>query len=48
MFERLKRLYAEGKINETGINNAVAKGWITQEQADEIINPQDEGIENRE
>ena len=42
MFERLKRLYAEGKINETGINNAVTKGWITQAQADEIINPQDE------
>ena len=39
MFERLKRLYSEGKINETSINNAVEKGWITQEQADEILNP---------
>lgn len=40
MFERLKRLYSEGKIDETGINNAVNKGWITQEQVDEILNPQ--------
>lgn len=40
MFERLKRLYNEGKIDETGINNAVNKGWITQEQAQEILNPQ--------
>ena len=36
MFERLKRLYKEGKLDKTGIENAVAKGWITQEQADEI------------
>ena len=42
MFERLKRLYADGKITQEGINNAVAKGWITQEQADEIINPKND------
>ena len=45
MFERLKRLYTDGKITQEGINNAVAKGWITQEQANEIINPQNE-VEN--
>ena len=39
MFERLKRLYEEGKITQDGINNAVTKGWITQEQAEEIISP---------
>ena len=39
MFERLKRLYAEGKIGEANIKNAVTLGWITQEQADEILNP---------
>ena len=36
MFETLKRLYSDGKLTNTGLENAVAKGWITQEQADEI------------
>ena len=39
MFERLKRLYSEGKIGESSITNAVDLGWISQEQADEILNP---------
>ena len=42
MFERLKRLYDNGQLDETGINNAVKKGWITQEQADEITNPKND------
>ena len=42
MFERLKRLYAEGKIDESAIRNAVAKGWLTEEQANEILNSPDE------
>ena len=37
MFERLKRLYRNGKINENGLEKAVTKGWITKEQMDEII-----------
>ena len=41
MFERLKRLYNEGKLDEQGITNAVTKGWITQEQADEILAPKE-------
>ena len=36
MFETLKRLYDNGKLTSDGLNNAVAKGWITQAQADEI------------
>ena len=36
MFDTLKRLYSDGKLTDTGLENAVAKGWITQEQADEI------------
>ena len=28
MFERLKRLYAEGKIDAQGITNAVAKAGL--------------------
>lgn len=37
MYERLKRLYRNGKINENGLEKAVTKGWITKEQMDEII-----------
>lgn len=38
MFETLLRLYKEGRLPETGLNNAVIKGWITEEQKQEIIN----------
>lgn len=37
MYERLKRLYNEGRIHEAELQNAVAKGWITEEQMKEII-----------
>ena len=37
MYERLKTLYNEGRLTVDGLQNAVAKGWITQEQCDEII-----------
>lgn len=36
MLETIKRLYQSGKLNTAGLDNAVIKGWITQEQADEI------------
>lgn len=36
MFERLKELFANGKISEAGLNRAVVKGWITEEEAEEI------------
>ena len=32
MFERLKRLFDAGQLNAAGIENAVKKGWITEEQ----------------
>lgn len=36
MFETIKRLYGKtGK--ESVVNNAVKKGWITSEQAAEIL-----------
>ena len=41
MFERLKRLYNAGKLDETAIRAAVAKGWLTEAQADEILNPKE-------
>lgn len=37
MFERLKRLYKEGKITIEDLDNAVSKGWITEEQKELII-----------
>lgn len=36
MFERIKRLYSEGKLTKTAVNAAVKKKWITQAQAAEI------------
>ena len=38
MFERLKNLYvSSGKLSAAGLSNAVIKGWITEEQRQEII-----------
>ena len=37
MYERLKRLYVTGKLSDTGLANAVIKGWITDEQRKEKI-----------
>jgi hypothetical protein len=36
MYDYLRRLYLEGRLSDSGLQNAVAKGWITQEQADQI------------
>lgn len=36
MFETLRRLYNEEKINGYQLISAVIKGWITEEQANEI------------
>ena len=36
MFEILQRLYKEGKLTLQGLENAVAKKWITEEQKEEI------------
>ena len=37
MFEYLKSLYQKGKISEVGLDNAVSKGWITEEEKQEIV-----------
>lgn len=37
MYERLKRLYVTGKLTAVGLANAVIKGWITEEQKQEIL-----------
>lgn len=37
MFNTLKRLFGQGKIDEQGLGNAVTKGWITEAEKQEII-----------
>lgn len=43
MFETLKRLYnrGEGKLTIAMLANAVSKGWITEDQKQEIIETAD-------
>lgn len=36
MYKRLKRLYEEGRLTQEELQNAVVKGWITNEQLQEI------------
>lgn len=38
MYETLKKLYLSARLSMTGLTNAVLKGWITQEQQNQIIN----------
>ena len=37
MFENLKRLYDAGRLTAQGLQSAVARKWITAEQAEEIL-----------
>jgi len=37
MYNTLLRLYISGKLSDIGLQNAVTKEWIAQEQAEEII-----------
>jgi len=37
IFDYLKSLYDLGKITEVHLSNAVAKGWITEEQKNLIL-----------
>lgn len=37
MYHTLYRLYIEGRLTEIGLTNAVSKGWIVEEQKQEII-----------
>ncbi len=48
MFERLKRLYNEGKIDEAGLDAAVEKGWITEEEKIRIMTENTEEQEVQE
>lgn len=45
MYNRLKRLYEEGRIDSNGLQNAVNRGWITPEEKDEIENGNSSGAD---
>ena len=37
MYATVKRLYHEGKIDESGLDNAISRGWITSEEKRKIM-----------
>jgi hypothetical protein len=43
MFERLQRLYTEGRITKNGLMNAVAKGILTAEEFKKITGGEYDG-----
>lgn len=43
MFETLNRLYHDGTIGMAQLENAVAKGWITEEEMQEISGGKEDG-----
>ena len=40
-YNRLRKLYEEGRIDIAGLTNAVRRGWITEEQKELIIEGND-------
>ena len=42
MFDRLKRLYESGALNEAGLDKAIRLGWITEDQKQEIMHPEED------
>ena len=38
MYERIKFLYEQGRVNEKGLDVAISKGWITEEEKQTIMN----------
>lgn len=36
MYDYLLRLYLSGRLNDAGLDNAVLKGWITNDEAEQI------------
>lgn len=37
MYPTIERLYGEGRLSEMQLDNAVVKGWITEEEKQQII-----------
>ncbi len=42
MFAHLKRLYDNGRLTEAQLDIAVGKGWITEDEKDEILGIEEE------
>lgn len=38
MFERLRLLYKKGRLDKKALDRAVALGWITEDEEQEILN----------
>ena len=38
MYNKLLNMYKRGLLTEAQLDNAVKKGWITEEQKEEILN----------
>ena len=45
MFDRLNRLYKAGRLTAEGLANAVARGWITEDQRRQITGEAESGQE---
>nr|DAM30249.1 MAG TPA: hypothetical protein [Caudoviricetes sp.] len=43
MFETLNRLYRAGSVEVAQLENAVVKGWITEEEMQEISGGKENG-----
>lgn len=37
MYVTVRRLYLTGKIDESGLDNAIKRGWITSEEKKKIM-----------
>lgn len=37
MYATVRRLYLQNKIDESGLDNAIARGWITSDEKAEIM-----------
>lgn len=37
MYATVRRLYLQNKIDESGLDNAIKKGWITPEEKKKIM-----------
>ena len=45
MYERLKRLYLADRLTDAALQTAVKRGWITNEEKEEIIEAKKETAE---
>jgi len=46
MYETIRRLFVNGRLSKEGVEAAVTRGWISQEQATALLQPEDVAVEN--